>query len=96
MIVFETMQEEEIKILSTLLLITDSWLQAFALCKPLDGSWVGGGRAGGTVLGAWAYCVPLSSGWELKSPFYFLHTLSPYSLIQLWWAEKAKILASNS
>ena len=52
MIVFETMQEEEIKILSTLLLITDSWLQAFALCKPLDGSWVrGGGGQGAPFLG---------------------------------------------
>ena len=31
MTVFETMQEEEIKILSPLFPITDSWLQALAL-----------------------------------------------------------------
>ena len=43
MIVFETIQEEEIKILSPLFLITDSWLQALALHKPPDSSWSGGG-----------------------------------------------------
>ena len=25
-----------------------------------------------------AYCVPLSASWELKPPFYFPQTLSPY------------------
>ena len=39
MTVFETMQEEDIKILSPLFLITDSWLQALILYKPLDSSW---------------------------------------------------------
>ena len=40
-------------------------------------------------------CVPLSHCWELKPPFYFLQTLSLYFFIQLQWAEKAKIWASN-
>ena len=69
------MQKEEIKILSLLFLIANSWLQALALIQPLDSSWICG-----TVLEAWAYCVPLSAGWELKPPFYFLQTLSPYFL----------------
>ena len=58
------MHEEEIKILSPLSLI---------LYKPLDSSW-----SGGAVLEAWDHCVPLSAGRELKPPFYFLQTLSPY------------------
>ena len=33
--VFETMQEEEIKVLTPLFLITDSWQRAFMLHKPL-------------------------------------------------------------
>ena len=41
MTVFETTQEEEIKILSPLFLISDSWLWALALYKPLDSSWRG-------------------------------------------------------
>ena len=40
--------------------------------------WPGGG--GGAVLSALTYCVPLSAGWELKPPFYFLQTLFPYFL----------------
>ena len=35
---------------------------------------------GGAVLSALTYCVPLSAGWELKPPFYFLQTLFPYFL----------------
>ena len=38
MTVFETMQEEDIKILTPLLLITDFWLQALIFYKPLDTS----------------------------------------------------------
>ena len=56
------MQEEEIKILSTLLLIFHSRLQALALIQPLDSSWMCG-----TVLEAWAFCVPLSVPAENKS-----------------------------
>ena len=41
MTVFETMQEEEIKIRTPLVLITDSWLWALILSKPLVSSWVG-------------------------------------------------------
>ena len=59
MVVFETMQEEEIKILSPLFLITDSWLQAVALHKPLDSSWSGGHSSSGTSL-----LFPLSASWE--------------------------------
>ena len=36
MTIFETMQEEEIKILTPLFLIIDSWMQAVILYKPLD------------------------------------------------------------
>ena len=68
MTVSETMQEEAIMTLSPLFLITDSWLQALALNQPLD-SW-----RGCTVLEAWAYCLPLSTGWELKPPFCFPQT----------------------
>ena len=56
------MQEEEIKILSSLFLIANSWLQAFALIKPLDSLWMCN-----TVLEAWAYCVPFSTPAESKS-----------------------------
>ena len=84
------------KMLTHLLLITNPSLWALALCEPLDSSWSGGGGGGATVLEAQAYCVPLSTGWGLKPPFYFLQTLSPYFFIQPQWTEKAKILASNT
>ena len=90
MTVFKTMKEEEINILTPLLLITNSWLQGLILYKPLDSSWWG---SGGTILEAWAYCVPVLTGWELKPLFYFLQTL--HSLFGFWLSEKAKILASN-
>ena len=38
-LVFETMQEEETKILSPLLLIPNSWLETLALYKPRGSSW---------------------------------------------------------
>ena len=41
MTVFQIMQEEEMKILTPLLLITNPWMQAFILHKPLDSSWNG-------------------------------------------------------
>ena len=41
MTAFETVQEEEDKIQTSLFLITDSWWQAFILYKPLDSSWSG-------------------------------------------------------
>ena len=41
MTVFEIMQEEETKILSSLFLVIDSWQPALALYKPLDSSWRG-------------------------------------------------------
>ena len=57
-------------------------------------------REGGTVLEARAVSVPLATRWELKSPIYFLQTLSPCSVFffffWLRWAEKGKILASNT
>ena len=43
---------------------------------------------GGTVLEAWAGCVPLSA--SLKPPFYFLQILSLELFIWLQWAEKAR------
>ena len=49
-----------------------------------------------TVLEAWAYCVSLSAGWELKAAFYFLQTLSLYFLIPFQSADKVTILASNN
>ena len=59
--VFEKMHEEEIQILPTLFLITDSWLWALPLYKPLDSSWAGDG--GYTVLETWPYCVPFLLYW---------------------------------
>ena len=44
----------------------------------------------GTVLEAWTYCVPLSTSWELQSPFYFLQTLSPYFLLGFGGRRKPK------
>ena len=69
MSVFDTMQEEEIKIISPLFLITDCCL--LALYKSLDSTW-----SWGTVVEAWVYCVLLSTDWELKPPLYFLQTMS--------------------
>ena len=46
---------------------------------------------GGTVLGARAPCVSLSTGWGLNPPFCFLQVLSPSFFIQLQWTEKANI-----
>ena len=66
-------KRKKVKILSPLFLITNTWLGALMLYKSLDSSW-----SGDTVLEAWVYCVVLSAGWELKPPFYFLQTLSPY------------------
>ena len=43
-----------------------------AFSKPLDSSWQG------TVLDVRACWVPLLVCWELKPPFYFLQTRSPY------------------
>ena len=53
-----------------------------------------GVRRGDTVLEAWTYFISFSANWELKPPFYYLQTLSPYTFFQ--WAEKANILANNS
>ena len=58
------MQKEEIKILTPLFLITTSCPWALILYKPLDSSW-----GGGTVLEACAYCVPVSTSWELSHLF---------------------------
>ena len=41
---FETIQEEEMKILSPLFLITNSWQEAPALYKLLDSSWIRGAQ----------------------------------------------------
>ena len=74
MTIFETVQEGD-TILIPLFLITDSWLWALILYRPLDFS-----CRGGTVLEAWVYPVPLLAGQELKPPFYFLQIQSPYFL----------------
>ena len=96
MTVFETMQEEELKILSPLFFITDSWVRAVALYKPLDSSWSRNGAGGGHSSGA--YCLPLSTGWLSENRSHL--SIPPKSVsvffIQLQWAEKAKILASNN
>ena len=44
---------------------------------------------------AWAYCVPLSTGWEFEATFLFPPNSVSVFFIRLWWAEKAMILASN-
>ena len=92
MTVFETMQEEEIKILSPLFLIIDSWLQALALYKPLDSSWLGGGHS------SWGMSLPVSPLHQLriKAIFQFPPNSVSVFFIRLRWAEEAKILASNS
>ena len=52
MTVFETMQEEEIKILTPLFPITYSWLQALILYKPLDLDFPGGSDGKASVYDA--------------------------------------------
>ena len=52
MTVFETMQEEEYKMLPSLFFIICPWLWAFLLVKPIDSPW-----KWGTVLVAWVYSV---------------------------------------
>ena len=74
MTVLGTTQEEEIKILTPLFLITDSWLWTLILHKPLDSSCRGWGTH--SSWGVSLPCFPLR-GWELKPPFYFLRTPSP-------------------
>ena len=88
MTVFGKMHEEEIEILSTLFFITDTWLWALALYKPLDSSWVGG-KGVHSPWGMTLLCFPVC--W-LVSPS------NSVSLFFIWlhWAEKAKILASNN
>ena len=67
-------------------------------CEPLPylSPWTPRG-GGGTVLEAWAYCFPLSTSWEAENKSH-LSVSSKLSIffIQLRWAEKAKILASNT
>ena len=62
MTALETMQEEEDKILTPLFLITDPWLWALVLYKPLDSSW-------------WEKQFlrhePTVLPWELKATFLF-------------------------
>ena len=90
MTVFETMQEEEIKTLSSSLLITDP-------CKPLSyitprlllGEW--GAQCWRHKLTAFA-SLPA----ENKSHLSISSKLSAYFFIWLLWAKKAKILAGNS
>ena len=92
--VFETMQEEEIEILTPLFLITDSWLWVLILHKPLDSSWSGWGAHSSWGMGL--LCFPFR-GWELKPPFYFLQTPFLYVLFgfsgqrkpRLWQQEDA-------
>lgn len=73
------------KILTPLFLIVDSWLRSLILYKPLDSSW-----SGEQSLEAWAYCVSLATGWELKSTFYYLQTLSPHILFSFGGQRKAR------
>ena len=93
MTVFETTQEKEIKILPPLFPTTHSWLQARALYKPVDSSRVVVG--GGTVLEARAYCLPLSTSWELKR-LSISSELCLHIFIWLRWTEKARVLSGNS
>ena len=60
------------------------WL-LIASSHPLDSSWWG-----------WGWRAALSASWEIKPPFYYLQTLSPYFFNRLQWAEKAKILVGNN
>ena len=51
------------------------------------------GREGHSFRRMSQLCLP-SAGWGLKSPLYFPQTASTF-FIQLWWAEKAKILVAT-
>ena len=77
--VFETLQEEKIKMLALLFLIPDSWLRALILYKPLDSSQRRVGERGAQILRHKPTAFP-STSWELKPPSYFLEALSPYLL----------------
>ena len=87
MTAFETMKEEEDKILTPLFLITDPWLWALVLYKPLDSSWCEKQflRPEPTVLPR-----------ELKATFLFPPDSVSMFFIRLQGAEKAKILSSNT
>ena len=87
---FETIQEEETKILSPLFFITNSWLQVLALYKPLDFSWGGEGHR---FWGMSLLCSPLH--W-LRIKTSFLSPPNSVFFILLQGAEKAKILVGNS
>ena len=80
----------KIKILSPLVLITDTWLGALMLYKLLDSSW---GR--GTVLEAWVYCVPLC--WlRVKATFLFPPNSVSVFFCICFSEDKAKTLASGT
>ena len=88
--VFETTQEEEIRILSPLFLITNSWLWALALCKPQTPH-----RVGVQFLRHEPTVFPFLH-LSIKPIFLFPPDSVSVFFIWLWWAEKAKILVSNS
>ena len=78
MTVFETMQEEEIKILSPLFLITDCETSSYKLLMGGHSSW-----------GMSLLCSPLHQ-LRIKATFYFLQTLSPYFLFGFTWQRKPR------
>ena len=90
MTVSETMQEEEIKILTPLFLITDSRLWVLIFYKPLNSSL----RWGHCSWGMSLLCSPLQL-LRIKVTFLFPPNSVSVFFIQLQWAEKAKILTSN-
>ena len=83
--------KEEYRILTTWLFIANPWLWAPTIWSPRfpkEESWGFFLRQKATVFS------PLLA-WGLRLSSYFLQTLSPYFLILLRWAEKAKILAAT-
>ena len=74
MTVFETMQEEELKILSPLFFLTDSWVPAVALY--IHGA--GMGQGVGTVQEPTVYPSPLAGLLRIEATFLFVQNLSPY------------------
>ena len=89
--VFETIWEEKNQYLITF--VPHHWLltRSRAIHKSLDSSWSGGHSSWGKSLRYSPLCLL-----RIKATFQFLPNSHSVYFIQLQWAEKSKILASNN